>query len=410
MGRPFLSQETLDRFDRETQAIFSYPERFSFDVLPISKTTNMYLSNQRPKTRYSTVHDSAGYPDHLEPQNMGRLTGVATNTASDSHLSSLQQWDFVDAPPDQRAFLAPENYSTMRKGSLGTDTVSSQFAWSTASNADVLSNSPHLSSFGASIGSDATTPFMKAYDPSNSLQQTMNSSGMSGYTSQQIDQWCTESDPTGDFYQFPPFPTIGSIIPEPYNAFSSPNEQWLSVPGQNQPFPTDPIPETFFSVAPRSTPSQNTSLHHSTTTTVSITSSPPHSFSDPESPPPPSSASNASDLSNYGIPTGDGTWRCAHPGCSSQSTFRRGCDLRKHFNRHQKYLFCRHEGCPQSMQRGSRSTQNGFSSKKDRIRHEAKHNPGVFCEWEGCGRVFSRVDNMKDHVKRIHLKGEARRG
>jgi hypothetical protein len=107
---------------------------------------------------------------------------------------------------------------------------------------------------------------------------------------------------------------------------------------------------------------------------------------------------NPADLSRYGIPAGDGVWRCAHPGCTSQALFRRGCDLRKHFNRHRKHLFCRHEGC-------SQSKQGGFSSKKDRARHEAKHNPGIVCEWDGCGRVFSRVDNMKDHVRRIHRRG-----
>ena len=53
----------------------------------------------------------------------------------------------------------------------------------------------------------------------------------------------------------------------------------------------------------------------------------------------------------------------------------------------------------------------GFSSKKDRARHEAKHNPRILCEWMGeggerCGRRFSRVDNMKDHVRRIHRKGQ----
>ena len=368
--------------------------------------TNMYSSHRRSKTMYSTVPDSTGYSGTLEPQNMGGLTGVAANSASNSHLSSLQQWEFMDTHLDQRAFLAPETYSSTRRGSLGTDTISSQFAWSTASNTDLLSNSPHLSSFGPSIGSEATTPFMQAYDPSGSLQPTISSPSMSGYTSQQIDQWCTESDPTRDLYQSPPFPNMSSTVPtEPYDAFSiSTSEQWLSVPGQNPPPLSDPIPESFFSI-PRSIPSQNTSLYPSTATTVSITSSsPPGSFSDPDSPPPPSSASNASDLSNYGIPTGEGTWRCAHPGCSSQSTFRRGCDLRKHFNRHQKYLFCRHEGCPQSMHHGPQSAQNGFSSKKDRARHEAKHNPGVLCEGEGCGRVFSRVDNMKDHVRRIHRR------
>lgn len=105
----------------------------------------------------------------------------------------------------------------------------------------------------------------------------------------------------------------------------------------------------------------------------------------------------STDLTKYGLPMGPDLWRCAHPGCTSQALFRRGCDLRKHFNRHRKHLFCRFEECPQS--RGG-----GFSSKKDRARHEAKHNPGVGCEWSGCERIFSRVDNMKDHVRRIHRR------
>ncbi|KAF9883489.1 hypothetical protein FE257_003403 [Aspergillus nanangensis] len=79
------------------------------------------------------------------------------------------------------------------------------------------------------------------------------------------------------------------------------------------------------------------------------------------------------DLSNYGLPNPDGTWRCAYPGCTSSTVFRRGCDLRKHYKRHRKHLFCRHEGCPQAV-------AGGFSSKKDRDRHETKHNPGVECE------------------------------
>jgi hypothetical protein len=111
-----------------------------------------------------------------------------------------------------------------------------------------------------------------------------------------------------------------------------------------------------------------------------------------------SSPNNPADLQNFGYPLPDGrSWRCAHPGCTSQAVFTRGCDLRKHFRRHTKSLFCRHEDCPQS-------TDGGFSSKKDRDRHEAKHKPGVPCDWEGCDRLFSRVDNMKDHVRRIHRK------
>ncbi|KAI9724801.1 MAG: hypothetical protein M1812_000077 [Candelaria pacifica] len=111
-----------------------------------------------------------------------------------------------------------------------------------------------------------------------------------------------------------------------------------------------------------------------------------------------SDSPDPSDLQNYGSPNGDGTWSCAYPGCANRSGgFTRGCDLRKHYRRHSKYIFCRHEECPQS-------TEGGFSSKKDRDRHEAKHNPGVLCEWDGCERIFSRVDNMKDHVRRIHKK------
>ncbi len=107
---------------------------------------------------------------------------------------------------------------------------------------------------------------------------------------------------------------------------------------------------------------------------------------------------NPADLHNFGILLGDGkTWRCGYPGCTSQAKFTRGCDLRKHFRRHTKTLFCRHDECAQSK-------EGGFSSKKDRDRHESKHKPGVLCSDESCERRFSRVDNMKDHVRRIHDK------
>ena len=104
------------------------------------------------------------------------------------------------------------------------------------------------------------------------------------------------------------------------------------------------------------------------------------------------------DLHNFGIPLPDGrSWRCGYPQCTSQAVFTRGCDLRKHFRRHTKTLFCRHEGC-------SQSKEGGFSSKKDRDRHESRHAPQIKCTHQGCDRVFSRVDNMKDHVRRIHRK------
>lgn len=79
-----------------------------------------------------------------------------------------------------------------------------------------------------------------------------------------------------------------------------------------------------------------------------------------------SASPNPADLHNFGIPLPDGrSWRCAYPNCTSQARFTRGCDLRKHYRRHTKSLFCRHEECPQSK-------EGGFSSRKDRDRHESK--------------------------------------
>ncbi|KAK5420304.1 hypothetical protein LTR06_001776 [Exophiala xenobiotica] len=138
----------------------------------------------------------------------------------------------------------------------------------------------------------------------------------------------------------------------------------------------------------------------------------------------PTGISTSSAFASAGSPTGSGNgstqaWRCAYPGCTSRATFTRGCDLRKHYNRHSKHLFCRVDGCPQSegaaASRAKSADQplaGGFSSKKDRARHEAKHSPSIKCEWrspdgEECPRVFSRMDNMKDHVRRIHSKGQS---
>ena len=128
------------------------------------------------------------------------------------------------------------------------------------------------------------------------------------------------------------------------------------------------------SVPSSSSPTRGSSAHHQG-----------HSRSPSPHPP---------DLYNYGNLNPDNrTWRCAYPGCHSKAIFVRPCDLRKHFHRHNKQFFCRHEGC-------SQSKEGGFSSKKDRARHESKHNPGVQCEWEGCERIFSRVDNMRNHMQR----------
>jgi hypothetical protein len=92
----------------------------------------------------------------------------------------------------------------------------------------------------------------------------------------------------------------------------------------------------------------------------------------------------------------DGTWSCAYKDCKSPKIFRRDCDFRKHFRYHIKYLSCRYPECDQS-------GKGSFATRRDRDRHEKKHKPEVRCMWEGCEKVFSREDNMKDHVKRKHL-------
>lgn len=111
-------------------------------------------------------------------------------------------------------------------------------------------------------------------------------------------------------------------------------------------------------------------------------------------------------------------WRCLYPSCTSTRPFARRCDLRKHIRRHFKHLFCRVPDCPKSepasMTVSSASGKDGvvlgkFSSEKDRARHEAKHDPRIRCQWQfangqQCTRLFSRKDNMQDHVKRVHLR------
>ncbi|KAL4984068.1 hypothetical protein BDW68DRAFT_181017 [Aspergillus falconensis] len=161
--------------------------------------------------------------------------------------------------------------------------------------------------------------------------------------------------------------------------------------------PSPSYHSTHYQTSP-SGPSHNHSHNHNQNHTQSLSRTPSTTFV-----PSAHNNSNSKDLSLYGTPspTHPGAWRCAYPSCTSPSLFRRGCDLRKHYNRHRKHLFCRHDGCPQS---NPQVPGAGFSSKKDRDRHEAKHNPGIVCDCagEGCTRVFSRVDNMKDHVRRIH--------
>ena len=149
------------------------------------------------------------------------------------------------------------------------------------------------------------------------------------------------------------------------------------------------------------------------------------------------SSTNA--LEEYGIPLHNSSiavskaWCCGFPGCNSQVVFTRACDLHKHYKRHSQRFYCRKESCSRSAEgntesnlppSGSTGSSNSavrdrisggstkvrhrwFASKKDRDRHEAKHSPRIQCTWRGtdgehCPRVFSRLDNMKDHIRRVH--------
>lgn len=99
---------------------------------------------------------------------------------------------------------------------------------------------------------------------------------------------------------------------------------------------------------------------------------------------------SADEMARWGFRAANGNgWTCAYPGCTSQSIFHRGCDLRKHYKRHTKTLFCRHSGCPQA-------NGPGFSSKKDRMRHEQKHD-----------RMLFQTNGMETmHLKLTHIYSE----
>jgi hypothetical protein len=101
--------------------------------------------------------------------------------------------------------------------------------------------------------------------------------------------------------------------------------------------------------------------------------------------------------------------KCPFPGCKSTARFATPRDFRRHYRQHFKRFFCHYENCPQSAPDPQNPSKRGFATRKDRDRHEAKHKPEIRCQWrnqhgEQCTRVFSRMDNMRDHVRRIHQR------
>ncbi|KAH9238463.1 hypothetical protein K456DRAFT_1827636, partial [Colletotrichum gloeosporioides 23] len=91
-----------------------------------------------------------------------------------------------------------------------------------------------------------------------------------------------------------------------------------------------------------------------------------------------------------------GNWRCGHIGCRSSTVFERACDLRKHHSTHTKTFFCTRPECV--------SSAVGFASQKDYRRHLNSHKPSIPCLDTSCKRVFSRMDNMRNHVLRMHQR------
>lgn len=92
------------------------------------------------------------------------------------------------------------------------------------------------------------------------------------------------------------------------------------------------------------------------------------------------------DILSIGYRATDGAWKCGYPFCASTSTFTRACDLRKHFNTHQKRHFCEEPIC--------QSTGVGFATMKDYKRHRRSHEPQIMCEAPGCRRKFSRKGEL----------------
>ena len=97
--------------------------------------------------------------------------------------------------------------------------------------------------------------------------------------------------------------------------------------------------------------------------------------------------------------------RCPHPTCSVKTLFTRQCDLRKHYQLHTRKYFCRVPTGDEesaSFQQSSQACSTGFAMAKDRDRHERAHNPSLPCHF--CGKLFSRFDNMREHIKKQHAE------
>ncbi|CUS13615.1 unnamed protein product, partial [Tuber aestivum] len=201
----------------------------------------------------------------------------------------------------------------------------------------------------------------------------------------------------GTLYDEPQWPFgggLGSTSPENYfsspeNYFSSP-ENCLSSPNYlSSPENYPSSPGNFISFDPSITSPSPADTPASATPSSGDRAprTPPQSPSPPEPSPPPLPTPEP-------LQKPDGTWACPEPGCPHPGHKRR-CDARKHHKSHTKPYPCRRRGCDYRS-----------SNAKDRERHydtrHAKITDHPLCPAPGCGVHKSRVDNMRDHIRRKH--------
>ncbi|PUU76743.1 hypothetical protein B9Z19DRAFT_989339 [Tuber borchii] len=105
---------------------------------------------------------------------------------------------------------------------------------------------------------------------------------------------------------------------------------------------------------------------------------------EPSSPPPPAPEP---------VQNPDGTWACPQPGCTHPGHKRR-CDARKHYKSHTKPYACRVKGC-EYRSSNAKDRERHYDTRHAKTRHPA-------CPAPGCGVLKSRVDNMRDHIRRKH--------
>lgn len=96
--------------------------------------------------------------------------------------------------------------------------------------------------------------------------------------------------------------------------------------------------------------------------------------------------------------------KCPYPLCQSQITFKRPCDLNRHYRSHFRSYFCRLLYCSIcTTTTGGTVDQSPrrFGTRKDRDRHEQANFPGFCCSL--CGKLCSRKDNLANHYRKCHF-------